>query len=86
MVLAISNSFCCFLSNISPRTEFQTHSLLLLVHYHERWLSPCRKKLQGADDDEGCLTGVGRQAGAGAGLEQEQGRSRNRIGAGKEQG
>ena len=38
---------------------------------------------KGADDDEGCQTGVGRsRSRKGAGLEQEQGRSKNRAGAG----
>ena len=44
--------------------------------YHKRWLSQCRKKLYGADDDEGYQTGVG------TGQEQEQGRSRAGEGVG----
>ena len=63
--------------------------------FHKRRLSPCRKKLNGADDNESCQTGVGRTrstAGAGqdqgssrAGARQELGRSRTEQG-GAEQG
>ena len=54
-----------------------------LLLYNKKRLSLCRKNLKGADDDEGCQTGVGRSSSRkGAGLEQEQGRSKNRAGTG----
>ena len=60
--------------------------------YHKRRLSPCRKKSEGADDDEGCQIEVGRNwSREEAGLDQEQGqegqkqgRSRAEVGTGQE--
>ncbi len=59
--------------------------------YHKRRLSPSRKKLYGADDDdEGCQTGVDRtrsRKGARAGLKHGLGRgrvgARAKVGVGK---
>ena len=66
------------------------HGEPLLIGYDKRRLSPCRKKLKCADDDEGCQTGVGRsRSREGAGPERAevgQGRIRTEVGTGQEQG
>ena len=61
-----------------------------MLKYHKRRLSPCRKKSQGADDDdwggqelEQGRSRAGLRAGAGrAEAGEEQGRSRNWAGVG----
>ena len=53
------------------------------VFYYIRRLLPCQKKLLGADDDEGCQTGVGRSR---PGVGPEQGKSRVEAGTGQQQG
>ncbi len=53
--------------------------VLIWMIYRKRRLSPCRKKLLGADDDEGCQTGVVRNR-SGAEVGQEHVRSKARAG------
>ena len=57
------------------------HGEPLLIGYDKRRLSPCRKKLKCADDDEGCQTGVGGSwSREEAGLDQERGQEGQKLG------